>query len=76
MQLPMRYIDRLLTEWGRSGVRTADEARAQHENRAARTAQPAANPALQYEQREHSESDYDDLYIDLSKLYGEGGDGK
>ena len=34
------------------------------------------NPALQYEQRAHAESDYDDLYIDLNKLYGEGGDGK
>lgn len=72
------YVRGILRSWQSKGFKTIGDAR--NEERPAQTARgpyPAKpNPALQYEQREHSESDYDDLYIDLSKLYGEGGDGK
>ena len=65
MEMPMRYIDKLLSEWQKSGVTTVDEAKSQHMNRvrpAAATA-AAANPALQYEQRSLTDSDFDDLLI-------------
>lgn len=72
------YVRGILRSWQSKGFKTIGDAR--NEERPAQTARspyPAKpNPALQYEQRAHAESDYDDLYIDLSKLYGEGGDGK
>lgn len=74
MRQPMRYIEKVLSEWQKSGVKTVDEARATHEAYAQRTAAPAQNPALNYEQRTHQESDFDDLFVDLSKEYAEGGD--
>ena len=77
MQVPMKYMDKLLEDWREAGVKTVEEAMARHE--AARQPRPAAqgaNPALNYEQREYKEEDFgDDFFIDLDK-YGEGGDGK
>ncbi len=76
MQLPMRYIDRLLGEWHKSGVTTVDAARAQHEaNRKAHAMTPApANPALNYEQRTYTDDDFgEDFFIDLEREYGNGG---
>jgi len=80
MQLPMRYIDRILGEWKKSGVTTVEEAKAQHEGHRAQTGTagaPAAvrNPALNYEQRTHTEDDYAGLFINLDDEYGNGGDG-
>ena len=80
MQVPMKYMDKLLGEWRGAGVRTVEEARAQHEARAGRgtpgTAAAPVNPALNYAQREYTEADFgDDFYVDLDQ-YGEGGDGK
>ncbi len=63
MQMPMRYIDRILAGWKSAGVTTVDAARAQHE---ARSNRQGANPALGYEQRDNKPEDYDDLFIDLS----------
>lgn len=77
MQLPMRYIDKLLAEWKKSGVNNVDAARAQHENRTrptAGTAAPIANPALNYEQRTHTDDDYAGLLIDLNQEFENGGD--
>lgn len=72
------YVRGILRSWQSKGFKTIGDAR--NEERPAQTARspyPAKpNPALQYEQRAHAESDYSDLYIDLDKLYGEGGDGK
>ena len=72
------YVRGILRSWQSKGFKTIGDAR--NEERPAQTSRspyPAKpNPALQYEQRPHAESDYDDLYIDLNKLYGEGGDGK
>lgn len=72
------YVRGILRSWQSKGFRSIGDAR--NEERPAQTARspyPAKpNPALQYEQRAHAESDYSDLYIDLDKLYGEGGDGK
>ena len=80
MQVPMKYMEKLLNEWRAAGVRTVEEARVQHEtarmSRAAAPAPAAANPALNYEQREYRDEDFgDDFFIDLDR-YGEGGDGK
>lgn len=81
MQVPMRYMDKLLSDWAESEVRTVEDAKARHE--AARAAAPAAaakpgtaNPALDYAQREYRDEDYgDDFFIDLDQ-YGEEGDAK
>jgi DNA replication protein DnaD len=77
MDKPMLYIDKVLSEWEKSGVTNVEEARAQHEGRTyvkpnAPSAQPAANPALDYEQR--TETDYSGRIIDLSQYYSEDGD--
>ena len=84
MQVPMKYMDKLLEDWRAGGVRTVEEAAARHEaarrSRFAPGQTPAQNPALNYAQREYREEDYgDDFYIDLDKYaekYAEGGDGK
>ena len=72
------YVRGILRSWQSKGFKTIGDAR--NEERPAQTSRgpyPAKpNPALQYEQRQHAESDYSDLYLDLDKLYGEGGDGK
>ena len=84
MQVPMKYMDKLLNDWQAAGVKTVDEARACHE--AARVSRAAAsapasgntttNTALNYEQREYRDEDFgDDFFIDLDK-YGEGVNGK
>ena len=78
MQMPMRYIDKLLASWRKSGVETVEAARAERANRAAAPGtRPSAapNPALNYEQRTHAESDYDGLFIDLDAWDTEGADG-
>lgn len=72
------YVRGILRSWQSKGFKTIGDAR--NEERPAQTSRssyPAKpNPALQYEQRPHAESDYSDLYLDLDKLYGEGDDGK
>ncbi|MBR1820344.1 MAG: hypothetical protein IJ769_01840, partial [Clostridia bacterium] len=57
---------------------TAAEAQTQHEadraGRAASTAASAANPALNYAQREYKDEDFgDDFFFDVVKEYGNGG---
>lgn len=73
MQLPMRYMDKLLGEWRKAGVTTVDEAKGQHlaaRPVAAQGAQPA-NPALNYAQRSYTDEDYgDDFFVDLNKKDG------
>ena len=84
MQVPMKYMDKLLNDWQAAGVKTVDEARARHEaarvGRAAASAPASGNTttniALNYEQREYRDEDFgDDFFIDLDK-YGEGVNGK
>ena len=78
MQMPMRYIDKLLASWRKSGVETVEAARAERGNRAAAPGtRPSAapNPALNYQQRTHAESDYDGLFIDLDAWDAENADG-
>lgn len=79
MQVPMKYMDKLLEDWKNGGVRTVEEAMARHEAarqaRAASGQAPTANPALNYAQREYRDEDFgDDFYFDVVKEYGNGGD--
>ena len=70
MQVPMKYMDKLLEDWKAGSVRTVEEAAARHAAaRQARAASaPAQNPALNYAQREYKEEDYgDDFFVDLDK---------
>lgn len=84
MQVPMKYMDRLLEDWKAAGVRTVEEAAARHASarqaRAASPQAPAQNPALNYAQREYKEEDYgDDFFVDLDRYADDstgGGDGK
>jgi len=79
MQVPMKYMDKLLADWRDNGVRTVDEAKTRHEAaRQARVAPAAAvgaNPALNYEQREYREEDFgEDFFFDVVKEYRNGDD--
>lgn len=76
MDKPMLYIDKVLSEWEKSGVSTVDDARAQHEGRGYVKPNPPSgqpnNPALNYDQR--TETDYSNRIVDLSQYYSEDGD--
>ena len=69
------YVRGILRSWQSKGFKTIGDAR--NEERPAQTSRssyPAIpNPALQYEQRSHTESDMKDVYLDLTELYGEDG---
>ena len=69
------YVRGILRSWQSKGFKTIGDAR--NEERPAKTScgpYPAKpNPALQYEQRSHTESDMQDVYLDLTELYGEDG---
>ena len=69
------YVRGILRSWQSKGFKTIGDAR--NEERPAKTYRgpyPAKpNPALQYEQRSHTESDMQDVYLDLTELYGEDG---
>ena len=68
---PASYMGKLLTGWAARGINTVEAAQAEHEAR--RTSTAAANPALDYAQREYKDEDFgDDFFVDLSK-YGEEG---
>lgn len=78
-QLPMKYMDKLLSAWREAGVKTVEDAKASRE--AAHAARAATsvpvNPALDYAQREYKDEDFgDDFYFDVVKEYGSGGDQK
>ena len=84
MQVPMKYMDKLLEDWKNGGVTTVEAAAARHEaarqGRAASPQAPAQNPALNYAQRDYRDEDYgDDFFIDLDKYaekHAGGGEGK
>lgn len=69
------YVRGILRSWQSKGFKTIGDAR--NEERPAQTYRSSysakPNPALQYEQREHTESDMKDVYLDLTELYGEDG---
>lgn len=76
-QLPMKYMDKLLTEWDAAGVRKPEAAREQWRAHRARRAPavPKPNPAPDYAQREYREEDFDDdFFFDVVREYGDGGD--
>ena len=68
MQMPMRYMDKLLAGWKGSGVQSVSQARVQHGSRVSMGgARRDDNPALNYEQRPLSERDYSHLYLKLTE---------
>ncbi|MBQ3425322.1 MAG: DnaD domain protein [Clostridia bacterium] len=78
MQMPMKYMDKLLEAWRKEGVATVEAARASHEA-AGRARGPSTggkasgNPALDYQQREYKDEDFgDDFFLDLDR-FKEGG---
>ena len=79
MQLPMLYMDKLLSEWQSAGATTLEAAKASRAAHAAsekKTASGApANPALDYEQRDYKGEEVGaDFFIDLDQ-YGSDGEG-
>ena len=74
MDKPMLYINKILSEWEKSGVKTVEDARAQHESKSyvkPASPTPANNPALNYEQRSSDQTNYKSHVIDLSQFYDE-----
>ena len=65
----MAYMDKLLEGWSQEGVTTVETARARHAaHKAAHAPAAAANPALDYAQREYRDEDFDDgFFVDLNK---------
>lgn len=66
MHLPMKYMDKLLTDWKKAGISDLESARAEHESHASRTSEEKPNPALNYAQRRYTEQDFADFFEDLS----------
>lgn len=80
---PVSYMNKLLTAWHESGVTTVEAASAAHAAAVAEkaasdkagAANPPANPALDYAQREYKDEDFgDDFFINLRKDWNRGGD--
>ena len=69
------YVRGILRSWQSKGFKTIGDARNEERpTQTSRSSYPAIpNPALQYEQRSHTESDMKDVYLDLTELYGEDG---
>ena len=69
------YVRGILRSWHSKGFKTIGDARNEERpTQTSRSSYPAIpNPALQYEQRSHTESDMKDVYLDLTELYGEDG---
>ncbi|MGI6172426.1 MAG: DnaD domain protein [Christensenellales bacterium] len=70
--MPVRHIDKILTEWAAAGVTSLQDA--QREREAHKAKAPSApkkeNPALRYTQRSYTESDFDDFFVDLTQPVG------
>ena len=57
---PMPYLDKILSEFAKRGVRTPDEAEAAHrEFLAGKTAPPAAKPAKQVREQQYTQREYE-----------------
>ena len=76
--VPMRYIDKLISQWHQAGITTVEAARAAHaQNRPATPGAAPANPALNYAQREYRDEDFgEDFFFDAVKAYGKEGEQK
>ena len=73
---PAQYMDKLLREWADAGANTVEAAKSRREAHAgaSKPSGDAANPALNYQQRDYHQQDEDSFFIDLEKEYGDGGD--
>lgn len=69
---PMRYMEKLLDEWGKRGVSSVEAARAEH----AKLAPGKSAPQQNYQQHDYSESDFKDIFFDPAKDFAEGGEQK
>ena len=72
------YTRAILNRWRDAGVKSLGDAKAENEKGAPRkytaaTGAAKPNPALDYSQREHTEADYNDVFVDLEALYGKNG---
>lgn len=79
-RMPVKYMDKLLSEWEKSGVATPEAARAQHAAAGAPAAKEGASSAAaarNYQQHSYTEADFgEDFYYDPTKDYGGEGDGR
>ena len=73
---PVRYMDKLLSNWADAGITTPEAARAAAP-RAAKGAQGTVPSQRGYQQHEYKESDFgEDFYYDPARDYGKEGDKK
>ena len=72
-RMPVKYMEKLLSEWKKEGIETPEAARARH---GATAAAPGAGapPQRNYQQHSYTEADFgEDFYYDPAKDYGEEG---
>lgn len=74
MQMPIRYMDKLLTAWNEKGIRTLPQAQAEHEGAQKAAGEKApANPALRYSRNTYTDEDFGTgFYVDLDGGEGNG----
>ena len=69
------YVQSILNRWITEGVRTVGDAKARHAEYVHKLSEKYGskpNPALNYDQRQYTDSDFgDDFFIDLGKEYGD-----
>jgi DNA replication protein DnaD len=68
---PLQYMDKLLSIWNNMGIRSVSKARAEHDRRF-QMQFPQTNgsmrpSSLDYQQRDHSNTDFSKYLVDLSK---------
>lgn len=68
--MPMRYMDKLLSEWEKAGISTPEQARAK------RGKKTEAAAKTDYQQHDYSGDDYKDFFNDPLKDFAEGSDDK
>ena len=73
----LNYINKLLTEWEKSGVTTPEAARAQHAQVAGAAREAAKSSApVNFQQRSYTQEESQSVYFDLEKYYAEEDEGK
>lgn len=71
---PVKYMDKLLSEWEKAGISTPEAAREAHAAKRAADAKAAVSPKQNYQQHSYTEADFGkDFYYDPARDYaGEG----
>jgi len=75
-KVPVRYMEKLLTEWEKKNISSVDAAKAEHARAMAGGAEKSSGGPVNFQQRSYSEEDLRDIYFDPMKEYAKEGDGQ